>query len=269
VEVEVEVEVVSPALISTTLPRPPTTTRHRGGLGSVPVVSDVPMKTSGWSRLCSTLSRGEGEPRSGKEHRRPSGRPQRIIGDLARAASAPKRTLKRSESRSRCPSPQDEEEAEEAAASSLEWTHFISGLLPGSPPTSPDHNTGSCRSPAPWWRLAGDPPAAAGSTEYRLNRHRCSFWVRVSRTEPTRSREHTPSSPTASQSEETVSTGGLEGGVAEPGGNLRRKNSETEHSGSGLEIINKMILNWWLAELMPNLNLPTSCFKVSLLFNWV
>eukprot|EP00063_Salmo_salar_P059568 XP_014034403.1 PREDICTED: uncharacterized protein LOC106589207 [Salmo salar] len=142
-----------PVLTSTTLPHWPTATKHCGP-SFVPVV--VPINVIGCSMLCRTLTQGPGRPgrSKGREQRRPSGRPQRIMGELMRAASTPKRSLKRRGSRRKCLTPsedddddkggsfvvvEDDEDDDKGGASLLETVTKV----PPDPPTSIREHTPS------------------------------------------------------------------------------------------------------------------------------
>ncbi|CAB1338325.1 unnamed protein product, partial [Coregonus sp. 'balchen'] len=141
-----------PVLTSTTLPHRPTATKH---CGPSFVLVVVPINVIGCSRLCRTLTRGPGGPgkSKGREQRRPSGRPQRIMGELMRAASTPKRSLKRRGSRRKCSTPseddddkggsfvvvEDDEDDDEGGASLLETVTKV----PPDPPTSIREHTPS------------------------------------------------------------------------------------------------------------------------------
>ena len=132
------------AFISTTLPCSPIATKHCACPGSVSLTTDAPTNTTGCSRLCRTRSRDPGR-RRGRKHRRPSGRPQRITGDLARAASIPKRSLKRTGSRWTWLSDKVDD-------GSPEWTQDSTGLLlipaPSVSPCAPAETSGRLKEPS-------------------------------------------------------------------------------------------------------------------------
>lgn len=132
-----------------------------------------------------------------------------MTGDLARAASTPNKSLKRMCSRVKLVV--DKAEEEDEGVVSLEWTHISTGLLlvlvflSESLWETPEI-TGRLNEPSNSKLLGFD----CSRDLYKVNTQDVSLWDEVRSTEPSMSRDKTPSSGTTRHSEEICISAGNE-----------------------------------------------------------